>query len=289
MITVIGVSCIDIIATNVSKNIFESGHEFADNIQMNFGGDGLNESIILSRLNNEVEFITTVGNDNAGKSIVQHCLDNNVKIIPTYKSNTYISSILVDKDGNRNLIGTKKGSLREFSIDDISEINGEIVSFASLFMSYKFPKEDLEKLFTKIKNDKRILCADTTTIKNNETVEEYKNVLNKIDYFFPNDFEAKLFTRAENVEGAAEILFKAGVKNVIIKCGEKGCYIRNDDMHEYVNTISVKAIDTTGAGDSFVSGFIHMLNKGKDIIECANFANECGRKATQVIGSHNWL
>ncbi|MBQ0036146.1 MAG: carbohydrate kinase family protein [Firmicutes bacterium] len=289
MITIIGASCVDIICQNVSKEVFETGHQFADNIKFDFGGDGLNESVVLSRLNKQTEFITVLGDDIAGKYIYQHCIENFVRIIPTYRNKTYVSTILVDKNGRRNLIGTRSGNIRELLPEDVKEIRGNIVCFASMFIPLHMGRKEYEELFTRIKNENKILCADTTTIKNNETIAEYKDVLNKLDYFFPNDIEAKMFTRAETVEEAADILFEAGVKNVIITVGDKGCYLKNKDYEQWIPTKKVEAIDSTGAGDSFVAGFIKCLDDGKDIIECCKFANECGGKAVQVIGATDWL
>lgn len=289
MITVIGASCIDIICQNVSKGVFETGHEFADSISLTFGGDGLNQAIILSKINQNVEFITVIGKDEAGNSIYKYCKDNNVDIVPSIKSHTYMSTILVDSNGNRNLIGTKDGSLRELSLDDIKDINGDIVSFASMFISNILSRDDMKELFSNIKKQNKILCVDTTTIKHNETIDEYINVLNKIDYFFPNEKEAMLFTRKDTIEEAADILFEAGIKNVIIKCGDKGSYIKNKQYAKYIPVDAVKAIDTTGCGDSFVSGFINALSKGEDIIECIKQGNVCGRRCALSIGATSWL
>ena len=289
-VTVIGASCIDIICHGVSAEVFETGHQYANKTVMSFGGDGLNESIILSKLGLDVDFITVLGNDDAGRNIYNYCKDNNVNIIPSYKSiNTYISTILVDNKGNRNLIGTKDGSLRQLSVEDVKfPLNGEIVSFASMFISRKMNEKDYELLFKRVKEDNKILVADTTTIKNNETVKQYSNVLNKIDYFLPNDKEAMLFTRCNSVEESAEVLFNAGVKNVIIKCGEKGCYVKNGTLSKYISTDKYECIDTTGAGDSFVSGFISGLSKGLDIEKCCEIANNCGGKCIQSVGTTTW-
>lgn len=289
MITIIGASCIDIICQNVSKDVFDNGHEFASNTTMNYGGDGLNEAVVLAKLHKEVEFITSVGDDEFGKSIVKYCKSLGIKIKAAKKKQTYISTILVDKKGNRNLIGTHFGSLRELELNDIKKICGDIVCFGSMFISTSLKKKDYEQLFARIKNEGRILCSDTTTIKNNETVEEYKEVLNKLDYFFPNEKEAKLFTRTSSVKKAAELLHSVGVKNVVIKCGRKGCYLKNETYSEYITDKPCKTIDSTGAGDSFVAGFLKALSENKNIKQCCKYANKCGMLATQSIGATNWL
>ena len=52
---------------------------------------------------------------------------------------------------------------------------------------------------------------------------------------------------------------------------------------------NVHCIDSTGAGDSFVSGFIKKLLEGESLKECAMFGNICGGKCVQVLGATEWL
>ena len=89
---------------------------------------------------------------------------------------------------------------------------------------------------------------------------------------------------------AAECLLKAGVKNVIIKCGARGCLVRNEkECYTVPAKPGIRCIDTTGAGDSFVAGFICALSEGRTLRECAQYANECGAKAVQVLGATRWI
>ena len=89
---------------------------------------------------------------------------------------------------------------------------------------------------------------------------------------------------------AAEALLEAGVKNVIIKCGSKGCYVCNHEIKMYIPAVpNVNCIDTTGAGDSFAAGFIYGLSEGYSLEKCAEYANECGAKAVSVIGASEWI
>ena len=51
---------------------------------------------------------------------------------------------------------------------------------------------------------------------------------------------------------------------------------------------NVKCIDTTGAGDSFVAGFLHALAQGRNVRECAEYGNKCGANAVSVAGATDW-
>ena len=52
---------------------------------------------------------------------------------------------------------------------------------------------------------------------------------------------------------------------------------------------NVTCVDTTGAGDSFVAGFLCGLSKGLALEACVELANQCGAKAVQKIGATSWI
>lgn len=53
-ISIIGAAIIDILAAPVNETVFSAGSCPMDTIQMSFGGDALNEAVILSRLGKRV-------------------------------------------------------------------------------------------------------------------------------------------------------------------------------------------------------------------------------------------
>ncbi|MBQ7615866.1 MAG: carbohydrate kinase family protein [Butyrivibrio sp.] len=75
-ISVIGAAVVDILAGGVGKDIFTKGSVPAKRIQMSFGGDALNEAVVLSGLGMKTELISLVGKDEAGEKILD-CLGKN--------------------------------------------------------------------------------------------------------------------------------------------------------------------------------------------------------------------
>ena len=151
-------------------------------------------------------------------------------------------------------------------------------------------RKELEQIFRQAKSQGKIVCADMTKRKKNETVEEMAPALRYVDYLFPNEEEAMLLTGRDTAEEAAESLWETGVKHVVIKCGRKGCYIRSKALSAWFPAVSgVECVDTTGAGDSFAAGFVYGLSEGKSLKECAEFANACGAEAVQSVGAAEWI
>ena len=71
-VTVIGPSVIDILAAPFDPDALAKGKRDVDQIRMSFGGDALNESVVLSRLGKKVQLISKIGADEAGRSIRKH-------------------------------------------------------------------------------------------------------------------------------------------------------------------------------------------------------------------------
>ena len=116
--------------------------------------------------------------------------------------------------------------------------------------------------------------------------QQMVEIINKIafrcDTVLPGIGEGKILTGYEHERDIADFYLSKGVKNVVIKMGPQGAYVKTQTEEKYVDGYKVKkVIDTVGAGDGFAVGFISGLLEGKDVKECADRANAIG--ALQVM------
>lgn len=294
-IIIIGAAIIDVLVRPVDAEVFQTGSYPAEDIRMSTGADALNEATVLARMGKKVRLETLIGDDGAGKYILRHCTDAGIELpqdcvrkdIPTG-----INIVLIDRTGERRFLTNPHGTLRALSVEDIHmpfDETAQIVCFASIFVFPGLGARELEIIFRQAKSQGKIVCADMTKRKNNETVEEMAEALKYVDYLFPNAEEAMLLTGKDTVEEAAQSLYEAGVKHVVIKGGGRGCYLRSSDERGWIPAVTgVKCVDTTGAGDSFAAGFVCALSEERSFRECAQFANECGAKAVGSVGAVEW-
>ena len=117
-----------------------------------------------------------------------------------------------------------------------------------------------------------------------------KEFYNNIDFFTPNETEAEFYTgiKITNEKGAkqaADKLINLGIKKVIITLGEKGLFYSDGKEEIYLKAHSVKAIDTTGAGDAFNGGLAFGVSNGKSIKECLALANKVAGISTTKLGA----
>ena len=95
---------------------------------------------------------------------------------------------------------------------------------------------------------------------------------------------------ADTGEAAAQVLLEAGTGTVVIKCGARGCYVKSGQEAFWAPAERCgECVDTTGAGDSFVGGFLYGLAQGWTVGQCVAYANRCGAKAVEQLGAVTWI
>jgi len=293
-ITIIGAAILDVLAGPIDNSIFEKGSLPMKHMNLSFGGDALNESVVLSQLGADVELISKVGDDEAGKRVLNFLkekgVDSKIKIEEGLE--TGINIVLIDVNGERRFLTNPESSLRKLSEDDIMEHldnAGDIVCLASMFVSPLLNIEAMERIFQEIKKkSERILVVDMTTAKNGETIEDIACLLKYIDYIIPNEVEAERLTNEKDVYRNAELFLEHGASCVIIKRGKQGCLIKTSkETLEISAYADAKSIDTTGAGDSFVAGFIYGLKNQMSLEESAKFGCAVASCTVEEIGANS--
>lgn len=288
----LGAAIVDIPLQPVSRDIFDVESYPVDRIAMTVGGDAMNEATIISRLGHKTGIISCVGDDAAGNFILGSCAKDHIdyegiKMDPNIDTSMNVG--LVTADGERTFVTNRNGSLWKTSIEhvDFDKMKqAKILSLASIFNNPLLDGKTLVKIFKEAKKADMIICADMIKPRLGETLDDIREALSYVDYFFPNFEEACLMTGETEEEKVADVLFGCGVKNVIMKIGKRGCYIRNADGAMIVPAAKgITAIDTIGAGDNFASGFITGLLDGKDLRECGIYANCTAAVSVQYVGA----
>lgn len=291
-VTVIGPSVIDILAAPFDAEALARGKRDMDQIRMSFGGDALNEAVVLSRLGKKVQLISKIGADQAGRSIRKHLEKEKVStehIIVEEGLNTSVNIALVDADGGRKFLMDPRSSQRKLGLEDILPMldeTADIVSFASIFISPCFTIEKIKELFACLKKAGKTLVVDTTRPKNGETFDDLKVLFPYMDYFIPNDEEIFLLTGEKDPGENVRMLVEAGVKTAIVKIGKDGCLIGTKEGIVQVPAVSgVKCLDTTGAGDCFAAGLIAGLAEGRSIRDCAKLGCAAASCSIEQMGA----
>lgn len=112
----------------------------------------------------------------------------------------------------------------------------------------------------------RFVAADTMNLWINVARTDLVDVLRRVDALFVNDEEAQMLTGKRSMVLAAREIREMGPSLVVIKRGEHGALIFNDDDVFYVPAYPLeKVVDPTGAGDTFAGAFVGYLEATSDL------------------------
>lgn len=290
-ITCVGQALVDCITRGKEAQPHKNHVYRADGISLSTGGDALNESAILAGMGYRVRLVCGLGDDLAGQ-LVLHMADKYgidisfAEVSPDLS--TPIANLMVERDGSRQSINSRTTMLTGYEPDGEAFQGVKIVSFASLFRAPLDQKDVIIRLVRQAKEAGAIICADTKLPTYREiSLEDIKEVLPLIDYFFPNENEAAYYSHITDGDfhKMCQVFAGYGIKNIIIKMGEKGCVAMHGDEYFHVPAKQVKAVDSTGAGDNFVAGFIHGLLNDWDLKKCCDYGTECAAASVQHVGA----
>lgn len=106
-----------------------------------------------------------------------------------------------------------------------------------------------------------LVALDTMNLWIENTLDDLKKVLAKVDVLLVNDSEARLLTGKRSLAHAAEAIRAMGPSRVIVKKGEHGAlYFGREGVLSVPAIILDDVIDPTGAGDCFAGGFMGSLS-----------------------------
>lgn len=125
----------------------------------------------------------------------------------------------------------------------------------------------------------KLVVLDTMNFWMDTAMGDLEKVLRKVDVLLVNDAEARQLSSQYSLVSAAKAIMEMGPKYLIIKKGEHGALLFNEDQVFFAPALPLEVVfDPTGAGDTFAGGFIGHVARTKDV----SFDN---MKTAIIIGS----
>lgn len=245
----------------------------ADTIRLHPGGDAVNESTALAGMGLRVAAVCGVGCDIAGDILLNALSSAGVDTerVRRMPGDTPIANLQVSRDGSRVSVNSDATRLEGYRIDPAEVTGAHVLSLASLFRPPLSDLDNVAALIRAAKAEGTIICADTKLpLRATIHPDALSGVLPLIDFIFPNEKEAEYYTGQTTLPDMACALADRGVGNVVIKAGPAGCYVRSECCDCALPAVPVaNVVDTTGAGDNFVAGFITGILDGAPLLDCA--------------------
>ena len=136
-----------------------------------------------------------------------------------------------------------------------------------------------DNVIGQIKKRPKLIVLDTMNFWMEIAMDDLKKVIKKIDVLTINDEEARLLSGVNSLKKAAKLILKMGPKYLIIKKGEHGALLFDNENTFFAPALPLEEVfDPTGAGDTFAGGFVGYLSK----CEAINWSN---MKKAVIVGS----
>ncbi|MFO7636701.1 MAG: carbohydrate kinase family protein [Clostridia bacterium] len=286
-----GILVADVIAKPI-MNLPEKGTLLPVNtISLHSGGCALSSAVNMSKIGLSTTVLGKVGKDGFADFLIKVMKENGVDtsgLSYDDRLGTSASVVIVGEDSERSFLHYY-GANSSFSYEDIDfDIIAEssILFITGVNLMSSFDGIPCSRVLKKAKEMGKTTVLDTAWDATGRWLETIRDSLAHIDYFIPSFDEARMISGTDIPSKMAKVFQSHGVRNVVIKLGREGCYIRDMDGKEHtLSTFDVVPVETTGAGDAFASGFITGLSKGWDIRKCGVFANATGSLSVTSIGA----
>lgn len=273
-IAVIGSSMVDLIAyTDVVPKAGETleAHDF----QIGCGGKGANQAVASAKLGSEVLMMARVGDDSFADTTLANFESHGVSTELVEKVagvSSGVAPIWVDKD-SQNRILIIPGANKHLLPADIDKQADRLAACSMIVLQLEIPLETVYHAidFGNAHNIPVILNPAPATTKLDLAYAC------RSDFFVPNETELEILTDMpvtshDEILAAAKVLLDKGLKNLIVTLGDKGALWLHGDQESHVTAPTVKAIDTTGAGDAFIGCFAHYYSASGNVLEAINHA-----------------
>lgn len=263
----IGEALIDMICTNKGMTLAE-GSDFLKKT----GGAPTNVAAAIAALGGEVELAAKVGKDPFGKQLIQTMDSFGVgthAMLEDPHHFTTFAFVSLMHDGERDFV-FNRGADGQLSIDDVDAINLNNVGIIHFGSATGFLPGPLQAaylhLLQKALHHKIYISFDPNyrhlLFPNNTDsfVSQSWHFLRNCNFFKVSDEEAMLLTNTSTLEAATAFLLKETSGVFAITLGKDGTLLGLNGKQYIIESIPVKPVDTTGAGDAFVGAVLYQLS-----------------------------
>ncbi len=252
------------------------GREF----QMIPGGKGANQACAAGRLGGgsvSVKMIGRVGYDVFADHLKASLSAAGVDVSGVHASRsqpTGVALIAVDEAGQNSIV-VASGANHDLAAVDVEAMRKVFRGASIALFQLENPLDTVAAALRIAREEGLVTILDPAPAQ-----PLSPELLRNVDILTPNEGEAlgllERPLRRISLEEAGEIagaLLEFGVRTVVLKLGEQGCFLCSSEVRGHHPGFAVEARDTTAAGDTFNAALAVALAERKPMVEALRFAN----------------
>lgn len=195
-----------------------------------------------------------------------------VKVLPS-RNSVYFENTYGENQNNRTQRVLAKAD--PFTVEGLKDVDAKIYHLGSLLA------DDFSLDLIKYLSTKGVVSVDAQgylrEVRGDKVFpvdwEEKREALKYITILKANEHESEVLTGETDPYKAAQILADWGVKEVLLTLGSEGSLIYAGGKYYEIPAFEpTEVVDATGCGDTYMTGFLYMRNKGASYREAGTFA-----------------
>ncbi len=277
-ILVIGATNIDIFTKTTTPYVLEDSN--VAKINIGIGGVGANIATNLNTLGESVSFISAFGSDLFSDMAINKLEKRNINLENSLQTdeNSSVYLAILNEENDLFLGLNDMAIIDELDVAFLQHKHNYINTFNTIVVDNNLTEESIHYLLTTYQ-DKTIFMDAVSAKKCIKIIP----VLQYLDYLKVNQLELETMSSKDNLHDQINDLIEQGVSNLLVTNKGKTIYYASKD--ELITTIPrpcTNIVNASGAGDAFISGFIHGVNQGVSKEKCLEHAKKLANKTLQV-------
>lgn len=250
------------------------------------GGKGSNQAIAAARLGGESILGAALGADTFGDDALAMLRAEGVDaeyIARKPGASTGVGIVLVSDQGDNEIV-IDLGANESLSIADVDRMGGAIAGSDLLLVQLETNIEAVSRAVDIAHGNGVPIVLNPAPCRR---ISE--DTIRKSTYLTPNETEAAILLELgaeESLDGKrlAGMLHERYGTSVIVTLGEQGAHAKTSSVDLRIPAFPAKAVDTTGAGDTFSAALAVAIGEGKGIAEAIVFANMAAGMSVEIEG-----
>lgn len=268
----IGELLIDFFCTDINVSLKEGS-----NFLKQAGGAPANVSAAIAKLGGKAAFVGKVGSDPFGEFLVETIEQAQVDtsmILKDPSIMTTMAYVSLQSNGERDFVFSRgadeKLFLEELDIDKIQQ--AKILHFGSA--TALLGGESVKTYFSLMqlaKENNQMISFDPNyrdalwATREKEFIELAKRGIALADFVKVSEEELVIITGEQDLKKGVQALHQLGGRVITVTLGSKGTFLSNGTESTTVESVAIKSIDSTGAGDAFVGATLYQFAQEQDL------------------------
>lgn len=256
-------------------------------VSKSIGGVLTNVAFHLSYLGVKVDYISIVGDDSDGEWILNTLSKSGISIDAVAKVN--------DSTGKYVSFLNDDGSLHAAVCVDICEryldenfLNQKIKKLQEaniILCDTNISKNTIQWLIDFAKQNNKTIIIEPVSVAKSKKISDLD--LNEVFMITPNEDELVSIMSSEVNDSnvITDFISEKGLRNIWLRKGASGSVMINRLTQTSVSANKIKVIDSTGAGDAALAGWIAAFLNNLDTLKCIQFGHSLAFEVLQVKGS----